>query len=274
MNESLRLMFSSGQVTPPKQRARAMSLFLLGPQCGPVLGPVLGGALAGESSWRWIFGFLAISAAVVWLLIVLSLPETLRCRVGNGDVYARRGFVIWPAWPSSDLAPESQRGPPPPKPTLIGYWGLFRYPPIGICSFNSAILYSSYFCIAVELPRALGDVYYWSPAAVGGGYLAVGVAMIVGSMVGGHFSDWRRTRAVKALGRDVDPEHRLIDQIWGVLLCAGGCLMFGWCVEESVHAAAVIVATFLSRPFSPLCAVGDDMTDASMQRVLACLGSS
>ncbi|ODA79006.1 hypothetical protein RJ55_04596 [Drechmeria coniospora] len=45
-------------ITEPKRRATAMSLFLLGPQCGPIIGPVLGGALAGQTSWRWIFGFL------------------------------------------------------------------------------------------------------------------------------------------------------------------------------------------------------------------------
>lgn len=45
------------QTTEPKNRGKAMSYFLLGPQLGPVLGPVIGGALA-EASWRWIFGFL------------------------------------------------------------------------------------------------------------------------------------------------------------------------------------------------------------------------
>lgn len=46
------------QVLEPKKRAFGMSIFLLGPQCGPILGPVIGGAFAGQTSWRWIFGFL------------------------------------------------------------------------------------------------------------------------------------------------------------------------------------------------------------------------
>lgn len=45
-------------VTEPKHRASALSIFLLGPQIGPILGPVIGGALADAASWRWIFGFL------------------------------------------------------------------------------------------------------------------------------------------------------------------------------------------------------------------------
>ena len=49
-------------VTEQKYRASAMAIFLLGPQCGPILGPVLGGVFAGQTSWRWIFGFLGTRA--------------------------------------------------------------------------------------------------------------------------------------------------------------------------------------------------------------------
>ncbi|KAL9625215.1 MAG: hypothetical protein Q9160_000617 [Pyrenula sp. 1 TL-2023] len=234
-------------IVEPKKRARAMSYFLLGPQCGPVLGPVIGGALTGETSWRWIFGFLAVSGFALWLLILLSLPETLRARVGNGRIDTDSRKIFLPPRLFSDLAPESERGPPPPKPTLLGYYRLFTYPPIGIVSFNTAILYSAYFCIAVQLPSALEDVYGWSSSEVGAGYLAVGIAMIAGSMTGGRFSDWRRKVAVKARGEEnITPENRLIDQIWGVFPCVAGTIMFGWFVDKKIHPAAVIVATFLT----------------------------
>ncbi|KAK1688132.1 major facilitator superfamily transporter [Colletotrichum godetiae] len=233
-------------VTPPKERAFAMSIFLLGPQLGPVLGPVIGGALT-VASWRWIFGFLAIAGFVLWIIILLMLPETLRARVGSGKLYSQASFILFPPKLSSPLAPESERGPPPPKPTLLMYWRLFSYPPIGIVSFNTAMLYSTYFAIAVQLPTELADRYNWSSAGVGAGFLAVGIAMIAGSLIGGRFSDWRRARAVKASpDNTVDPENRLADQIWGVIVCAGGCAMYGWFVDISLHPAAVLVATFLT----------------------------
>ncbi|TDZ22424.1 Multidrug transporter DTR1 [Colletotrichum orbiculare MAFF 240422] len=233
-------------VTEPKKRASAMAVFLIGPQLGPVLGPVLGGALT-VASWRWIFGFLAISGFLLWLVIVFSLPETLRARVGNGNLYSESGVLFFPPRLSSPLAPEPQRGPAPPKPTLIGYWRLFAYPPIGIVTFNTAMLYSTYFAIAVQLPTELSQRYRWSPAGVGAGFLAVGVAMIAGSLVGGRVSDWKRARALRASADNhVDPEHRLSDQIWGVLACAAGCLAYGWLVDRSVHPAAVLAATFLT----------------------------
>ena len=51
----------------PKQRARAISFFSLGPQLGPILGPVIGGAMAQQASWRWTFGFLGIN----WYCLML-----------------------------------------------------------------------------------------------------------------------------------------------------------------------------------------------------------
>ncbi|KAK0736371.1 major facilitator superfamily transporter, partial [Apiosordaria backusii] len=238
---------SVADITEPKKRAFAMSIFLMGPQCGPVLGPVLGGALA-EANWRWIFGFLAISGGILWLVIMFYLPETLRARVGGGRIYTERPIFFWPPSISSPLAPSWERGPPPPIPTLKGYWNLFIYPPIGIVTLNTAMLYSTYFAIAVQLPTELSQRYKWGPSGIGAGFLAVGIAMIVGSLLGGRASDWRRARAVKQLpeGTKIDPEFRLVDQIWGVLVCVLGTVLYGWLVDGTKHPAGVLFATFLT----------------------------
>lgn len=189
----------------------------------------------------------AISGFVLWLVIIFLLPETLRYRVGNGGIHGKGSWLLFPPTLSSPLAPEPERGPKPPKPSLMGYWKLFSYPPIGIISVNTAILYLTYFAIAVQLPYALEDVYHWSTTAVGAGYLAVGIALVIGSVIGGRANDWRRARLVRARDDEkVEPETRLVDQIWGVILCAAGTIMYGWFVDRAIHPAAVLVATFLS----------------------------
>lgn len=188
----------------------------------------------------------ALSGFALWVVVGLALPETLRCRVGNSRINAEKSWLIWPPCFSMATAPLEEQGPPPPRPTLMGYWRLFSYPPIGIVSFNTAILYATYFCIAVDLPRTLQDVYGWNSAAVGASYLAVGAALIIGSLVGGRANDARRKHLVKSSSKDeIPPETRLIDQIWGVILCASGTLMYGWFIEREYHPAAVLVSTFL-----------------------------
>lgn len=69
--------------------------------------------------------------------------------------------------------------------------------------------------------------------------------MIMGSLLGGRFSDWRRARMIKrSADGKVHSELRLADQIWGVLLCSAGNLMYGWFAQKTIHPAAVLVATF------------------------------
>lgn len=175
-------------IVEPKNRAFAMSIFLLGPQLGPVLGPVLGGLFAGQASWRWIFGFLgeceagihwkspltnaAISSFWLWVVILLCHPETLRSRVGDGADYAGKSWISWPPRFQSEIA--ENRGPKAKVPTPKVFFHLFCYPPIGIVSSNTAVLFASYYCIAINQPRVLADRYHWSTTNVGFSYLASG----------------------------------------------------------------------------------------------------
>lgn len=181
------------------------------------------------------------------------LPETLRYRVGNGQIYQGKSWILLPPKIASGVVPETQRGPKPPKPTLLSYWKLFSYAPIGIVTVNTAILYSTYFAMMVALPHTLEEVYGWSTTEIGAGYIAVGVALMIGSLIGGRVSDWRRARMVAATpDGKIEPESRLVDQIWGVLICVAGTVMFGWFVHSSLHVASVLIATFLSK-FTMLC---------------------
>ena len=64
-----------------KERGTAMGIFYLGPLVGgTTLGPVLGGVLTQTLGWRSTQWFLAIYGALVLVLIVFCLPETLEVR--------------------------------------------------------------------------------------------------------------------------------------------------------------------------------------------------
>ena len=98
-------------VFEPRQRARAIAVFSMGPQLGPILGPSIGGAIAQREGWRWTFGFLgtphrirgslskliweyaAIFGGFTLVVILLLLPETLHSRV---DCSKPQPWIPWP----------------------------------------------------------------------------------------------------------------------------------------------------------------------------------
>ncbi len=73
-----------GDITTRAERGGLMGIFQAGLLVPVAVGPVIGGALAGSLGWRSIFWFLSIYCGAFLLLLILTLPETLRSVVGNG----------------------------------------------------------------------------------------------------------------------------------------------------------------------------------------------
>ncbi|KAK8212251.1 major facilitator superfamily domain-containing protein [Phyllosticta capitalensis] len=221
-------------IVEPSKRASALSIFFLGPQLGPVLGPLIGGQFAAPERWRWSFGFLAIGTFVVYILIVVCLPETLRGLVGNGEASVTKSgrWSIPPFFQRPTVDPSVKR---PQKPSLKLSFTLLCYVPNLIITASGAIQFAALYCILVSFTRMWKTLYGYTEAEAGYAYLCPGY---------GKVSDWWRARAMKAspTGK-VPPESRIILQTFGYALAAAGMLMFGWFCEHKVHPAAVMVAS-------------------------------
>jgi MFS family permease len=232
----------------PRKRGSAIAYFMLGPQLGPILGPILGGAISSGGSWRWIFGFLAIIGAVVWLTIFFFLPETLRCLVGDGSVYKKGSWVTKPQLRQARLIEKNDpRYPRPPKPSLRGYLRLMSYAPVTLVSVNAGLLFATYYGLAVTLAQQLKNTYGFTTAQTGAAYLVPGCSLVLGSLSSGRLSDrLRARRKARHPDRPMIPEHRLPIQIFGVLLSMAGILGYGWMVHFKLHVAGVLIFTFLA----------------------------
>ena len=65
-------------INPPKDHARAMSLWGMGAVLGPIIGPILGGVLTDQLNWRWVF-FINIPIAFFgFLILAATLPKRVR----------------------------------------------------------------------------------------------------------------------------------------------------------------------------------------------------
>ncbi len=64
-------------VTAGRAMARIMSLVMTVFMIVPIVAPAIGAGIMTFASWKWTFGVLAISAALVFIWVQLRLPETL-----------------------------------------------------------------------------------------------------------------------------------------------------------------------------------------------------
>ena len=153
-------------MTEALKRTSRIGLFLLGPQLGPLLGPLIGGQFSHESTWRWVFGFLcehvaafnesrqhdtAVACFPVYSLLLFCLPETLRCLVGNGSVYANSSWFVMPRIRQKQLVPDGLY-PKPPKPTPASLFRVLAFVPNCIASFTSAFNFAGLSAMYMVFP--------------------------------------------------------------------------------------------------------------------------
>lgn len=224
-------------ITEPKSRGKYISYFMLGPQLGPVLGPMLSSiARSNGESWRWVFGFLAIFGAFVYLLIFFCLPETLRYLVGNGEALKLNGYFVEPHFTQKKLV---NNFPKPPKPNPKNYFHMLKYIPVFLSCINSALLFAGFYAISVSFSHILQKQYGQNTIEASFSYVVPGVSLILGSLASGRLSD-----SIKR--KDSIPEHRIPLQIIGFVLCITGTILFGWAADKNLHVALIYIGTFLN----------------------------
>lgn len=106
-------------------------------------------------------------------MLVFCLPETLRSRVGDGSIYKDEPWVTFPTFKQPEI--DTSTFPKPPRPSVKQYVTLVRYAPVALISLNTAMMFASYYCIAITLPNNLTKVYGFSTTGVGLAYMAPGM---------------------------------------------------------------------------------------------------
>lgn len=75
-----------GDIITSSERGTYVAYTSLGPIFGPMIAPVLGGIIGQYAGWHFIFWFLFIFSAAVFIPLILFLPETCRKVVDNGSI--------------------------------------------------------------------------------------------------------------------------------------------------------------------------------------------
>lgn len=75
-----------GDIITSAERGTYVAFASLGGLLGPMIAPILGGIIGQYAGWHWIFWFLLIFSAAVFIPLILFMPETCRNVVDNGTI--------------------------------------------------------------------------------------------------------------------------------------------------------------------------------------------
>lgn len=160
-----------GDIFPPEQRGKAISLIMVAPLLGGAVGPAIAGAVAQTLGWRYIVWASAVLAGACEILFLFCFRETykvpilrrraakLRKETGNMslktpfDVDEKGSNKLWGAVTR-------------PAVVLLGSGVLAA---ISLCG---SVVYTYFYIMSVTLPDILEEIYGLSPAQSGTSFMS------------------------------------------------------------------------------------------------------
>ncbi|KAF7530454.1 hypothetical protein G7054_g9570 [Neopestalotiopsis clavispora] len=259
-------VLSGGAAASSRERGRAMGFFYLGPLMGPLIAPIVGGALAQGFGWRSTVWFLTCYGAVVFVLILFALPETLAQRkplvprapaaqaVGNGD--NSNGQALSRVSTTRSVQMQSQHAAAALKKALIDPLEVLtylRFPAVAIVVYYAAITFGSLYVLNISIQSVFSEAPYgFSAIIIGLLYIPSSLGYFIASLLGGPWLDRIMIRSAQRAGRyDADgklvylPEDRMRENAWiSATLYPGALIWYGWTAQSGVHWIAPCIANF------------------------------
>lgn len=194
-----------------------------------------------------------IIAAVLFMMVLFFLPETLRSLVGDGSGYANPTPSEW--WKKRVLKKDSTDGPVTQGksrwlkvPNVLLPFKYALQPDVGFCLIANAIPYSVFYCVLASTSNLFGTIYNLNEMQIGLCYIANGCGCILGGLIEGRVLDRDfRTTSTKhgydssklsrgSLGPDFPIFEARLRNIWIPLflfdgklqLCLSGCYGLGF----------------------------------------------
>ncbi|TGJ80037.1 hypothetical protein E0Z10_g8724 [Xylaria hypoxylon] len=265
-----------GDITTRDERGGYMGIFQAGLLAPVAVGPVIGGALANSLGWRAVFWFLAIYCGAFLVVLIISLPETLRTVVGNGSASPSNPIVRYPLTlyqRTTKIKFTTQAQPAQgAKKATIDIAGpiriLFSKQAAPLIIFL-AIYYAVWQMSITAVSVLFAEIYNLSETQIGLTFIANGAGSIIGTLITGKIldADYKRVKAkheaeISLSGAETETEQSSEEQnddvnfpletarlrllpVLALLQCAS-ILVFGWTIRYHVHIAVPIVTTFIT----------------------------
>nr|QZS37376.1 C016A protein [Hypoxylon sp. CO27-5] len=258
----------SADLATRAERGKYLGYAAMGVTLGPALGPVIGGLLNQYLGWRSIFWFLTILSGVLFLFLLVLLPETCRNVVGNGSIPS-------PWWNMSLLAYIKQRHrrshgvepnmktirPSHKRPNPFASLKILFEKQGAIILFFGSIIYGGYYMLLTTLSSELSSRFGFSSVIIGVCYLPLGFGSLIYRYTGGFLLDWNFRRHAKAAGVVISHNRqqdiaalpieriRLEISLPFVYLASGVVIAYGWAFQNKASLAGIELSLFLCGVF-------------------------
>ncbi|MCJ1464878.1 MFS siderochrome iron transporter 1 [Pseudocyphellaria aurata] len=234
---------------PASQRGLAMSVFAAAPFMGPTLGPIAGGFLGETKGWRWVEGLMAIFTGALWIIGILTIPETY------APVLLRKRAQALCSKSESVYVSKLDVGRDQPtlgqsiKIALSRPWILLVKEPIVLSlSIYMAIIYGILYLMFAAFPIVFQEQRGWSQGVGALPFCSVAVGML--AAVAYTIPDNNRyinaERGAIAKGdQGAAPEARLPPCIIGCICIPIGLFIFSWTNSPDIHWIVCVLFTSL-----------------------------
>lgn len=207
------------------ESGRAYGIFYAVPLLSFLIGTIVGGYLTQYYSWHWIFWSLSIFGGILFFLILFTLPETFHQSSQLSDNVAKQNSL-----------PTLRKHFNPFSPLY-----LFRHFNVTLTLIYFSLVTAIVYAQDVLVATIFTNLYNLSASEVGFVYFAQGSGYIVGSLVGGHYSDFILKREMKNNGGVSYLEMRL-KGIWIVMiLFLILYLAYGWILANKLNIALPLI---------------------------------
>ncbi|KAK1765304.1 major facilitator superfamily domain-containing protein [Phialemonium atrogriseum] len=241
-------------IASPAERGLYVGIFNLGPNVAPPIGPILGGVLGARLGWKWIFWFLCIIGGVCLVLILITLPETARCLVGNGSIPAKRiNRTFWSLLTDKgdqiSRRMESNERPKVGLPNPLASLKLLLLHDVAIIVVCNGVCYANYCSLQASLSSLFIDMYDYQELQAGLIYLPFGGGCLFSVYAWGKLLNYDYSRTAKEQGVDVDvaredcldnfpiEKARLRNVFYLIGLNTIATISYGWALHRRVHVA-------------------------------------